>query len=92
MCRATALETFSALSFACMPMASASGVSMNHIARLTTDRAQALEQLSAARALVLELEAYLLSAKFAGPDNDYVHVRTDLLPKLAHVRSALVTD
>jgi hypothetical protein len=65
---------------------------MNHIARLTTDRAQALEQLSAAHALVLELEAYLLSAKFAGPDNDYVHVRTDLLPKLAHVRSALVTD
>jgi hypothetical protein len=64
---------------------------MNHIARLTTDRNEALEQLSAARELVLELEAYLLSAKFAG-DNDYVHVRTDLLPKLAHVRSALITN
>ena len=64
---------------------------MNHITRLTTDRSEALEQLANARELVLELEAYLLSAKFAG-DNDYVHVRTDLLPKLAHVRSALITN
>ena len=64
---------------------------MNHIARLTTERADAIEQLGAARALVLELEAYLLSSKFAGPDNDYVHVRTDMLPKLAQVRSALIT-
>jgi hypothetical protein len=63
---------------------------MNHIARLTTDRNDAIEQLSAARELVLELEAYLLGPKFHGPDNDYVHVRTDLLPKLAHVRSALI--
>jgi len=64
---------------------------MNHIARLTGERLEALEQLSEARALVLELEAYLLSSKFHGPDNDYVHVRTDLLPKLARVRSALLT-
>lgn len=63
---------------------------MNHIARLTGERLEALEQLAAARELVLELEAYLLSAKFHGPDNDYAHVRTDILPKLAHVRSALI--
>jgi ATP-dependent RNA circularization protein (DNA/RNA ligase family) len=64
---------------------------MNHIARLTTERLDAIEQLGAARALLEELEAYLLSSKFAGPDNDYVHVRTDMLPKLAQVRSALIT-
>jgi hypothetical protein len=64
---------------------------MNHIARLTGERLEALAQLAAARELVLELEAYLLSSKFHGPDNDYVHVRTDLLPKLAQVRSALIT-
>jgi hypothetical protein len=64
---------------------------MNHIARLTGERFKALEQLTAARELVLELEAYLMSAKFQGADNDYVHVRTDMLPKLAQVRSALVT-
>ena len=65
---------------------------MNHIARLTTDRDEAIEQLTAARELVLELEAYLLSSKFAGPDADYVHVRTDMLPKLARVRSALIQN
>ena len=64
---------------------------MNHIARLTGERLEALAQLAAARELVLELEAYLLSSKLHGPDNDYVHVRTDLLPKLAQVRSALIT-
>lgn len=63
---------------------------MNHIAKLTRDRTQALEALRDARELVEELEAYLLSSKFHGPDNDYVHVRTDILPKLAHVRSALL--
>lgn len=63
---------------------------MNHIARITAERLEALEQLRDARALVCELETYLLSAKFAGPGNDYVHVRTDLLPKLARVRGALL--
>ena len=63
---------------------------MNHIARLTGERLEALEQLTAARERVLELEAYLMSAKFQGADNDFVHVRTDILPKLARVRSALI--
>jgi hypothetical protein len=64
---------------------------MNHIARLTNELAGTIDQLTAARELVLELEAYLLSDKFHGPDNDFVHVRTDMLPKLAQVRSALIT-
>jgi hypothetical protein len=66
---------------------------MNHIARLTNELAGTIDQLTAARelVLVLELEAYLLSDKFHGPDNDFVHVRTDMLPKLAQVRSALIT-
>ena len=63
---------------------------MNHIARLTGERLEARDQLAAARELVLELEAYLLSSKFQGADNDFVHVRTDMLPKLARVRSALI--
>ena len=46
---------------------------MNHIARLTTERADAIEQLRDA------------------PGADFVHVRTDMLPKLARVRSALLT-
>ena len=65
---------------------------MNHIAKLKADRLEALEQLRDARELVCELEAYLLSSKFSAPGNDYVHVRTDLLPKLARVRSALIAS
>lgn len=65
---------------------------MNHIARLTADRDEARESLRNARDIVAELEAYLLSSKFAGPDADYVHVRTDILPKIARVKSALISD
>ena len=64
---------------------------MNHIARLTLERLEALAQLRDARDIIEELELYLLSSKFHGPDNDYVHVRTDLLPRLARVRGALIT-
>jgi transcription elongation factor GreA-like protein len=64
---------------------------MNHIAKLTTERRELLEQLRDARDMVAELEAYLLSSKFAGPDNDFVHVRTDLLPKISRVKGALIT-
>jgi hypothetical protein len=63
---------------------------MNHIARLTGERLEALEQLGAARELLEELQTYLMSSKFSAPGADYVHVRTDLLPKLARVRSALI--
>ena len=63
---------------------------MNHIARLQAERLEALEALRDARDIVSELEAYLMSSKFHGPDNDYVHVSTDLLPKLARVRGALI--
>jgi hypothetical protein len=65
---------------------------MNHIARLTSERDEALEAMRDAREIVLELEAYLLSSKFHGPDNDYAHVRTDLLPKLSRVRGALIVN
>lgn len=63
---------------------------MNHIARITAERREALEQLRDARAMLCELEAYLMSAKFSAPGADYVHVRTDLLPKLARLRGALL--
>ena len=61
------------------------------IARLTTERRELLEQLRDARDMIAELEAYLLSSKFAGPDNDFMHVRTDLLPKISRVKGALIT-
>lgn len=62
---------------------------MNHIARLTEELAESRELVRIARQNLVELEAYLLSSKFQGPGNDYVHVRTDILPKLREIRSDL---
>jgi hypothetical protein len=44
------------------------------------------EVRGAAREALTEIECYLTSPKFSGPDADYVHVRTDILPKIAAVR------
>jgi hypothetical protein len=63
---------------------------MNHIARLTTERDEAQQTLRDARDMLTDLELYLTSSKFAAPDCDYVHVRTDILPKIARVRFKLI--
>ena len=63
---------------------------MNHIARLISERDEAQATLRAARDMLTDLELYLTSSKFAAPDADYVHVRTDILPKIARVRFALI--
>jgi hypothetical protein len=63
---------------------------MNHIARLTTDRDEAWQAMREARDMLSEIERYLTSSKFAAPDADYVHVRTDILPKIARARFALI--
>lgn len=63
---------------------------MNYIHTLQDRTAAQAEQITAAREEVEALMSYLLSAKFAGPDNDYVHVSTDMLPKLRALRSTLV--
>ena len=63
---------------------------MNHIARLISERDEALATIRNARELLTDIELYLTSSKFAGPDADYVHVRTDILPKIARARFALI--
>jgi hypothetical protein len=62
---------------------------MNHIARLTAERDTARGQLADAEQELAAILAYLQSDKFAAPDCDYVHVRTDILPKLTRLRAAL---
>ena len=37
-----------------------------------------------------DLMAYLESAKFQGPDNDFVHIKTDLFPRLREIRMGLL--
>ena len=63
---------------------------MNHISRLISERDSAWATLRDARDMLTEIELYLTSSKFAGPDADYVHVRTDILPKIARVRFKLI--
>lgn len=62
---------------------------MNHIERLTRERNETREVLSDALEMVHDLMLYLHSSKFAAPDCDYIHVRTDLLPKLCDIRRKL---
>jgi hypothetical protein len=62
---------------------------MNHIARMTAERDTARGQLAEAESELAAILAYLATDKFAWPDSDYVHVRTDILPKLQRLRAAL---
>jgi hypothetical protein len=62
----------------------------NHICRLIRERDEAWTQLRDVRDQLAEIERYLTSAKFAGPDADYVHVRADILPKIARARFAAI--
>jgi hypothetical protein len=61
----------------------------NHIARLIRERDEAIATVREARNALTDIERYLTSAKFSVPDADYVHVRTDILPKIAQVRFGL---
>lgn len=62
---------------------------MNYIHQLQNENARLKNELSAALDRLIELECYLLSTKFQGVDNDYVHVSTDILPKITNVRSEI---
>jgi hypothetical protein len=62
---------------------------MNHIAKLTQDRNDLKEIVANAETEIATLMQYLLSDKFSKPDADYIHIRTDLLPKLQQLRSTL---
>ncbi len=58
---------------------------MNHIARLIQERDEAIATIRKVREELLEISHYLQSSKFTAPDCDYVHVRTDILPKITRV-------
>jgi hypothetical protein len=63
---------------------------MNHIHRITQERDDALATIREAREQLMHLQHYLTSSKFAAPDADYVHVRTDILPKISAVSFTLI--
>jgi hypothetical protein len=57
-----------------------------YINRLQDENQALRDQLAEAEAAIREMQNYLLSSKFQGDGNDYVHVRTDMLPKLSSLR------
>ena len=59
---------------------------MNYIRRLESENRALRLQLQDTRQQLIDLEVYLASSKFTGPDADYVHVSTDILPKISRVR------
>ena len=60
----------------------------NHIQTLTQQRDDARATISGTRDALNELLGYLGSDKFSG-GGDYVHIRTDLMPKLLTLRLTL---
>jgi hypothetical protein len=74
------------------PFTSFKELAMNHILRLIKDRNDLRAKLAEVRDELAALEKYYTSDKFAGPDNDYAHVRTDLLPRLSTLKSLAIED
>ena len=60
----------------------------NHIHTLTRQRDEARATIDETRDALNELLGYLGSDKFSGA-GDYVHIRTDLMPKLLQLRLTL---
>jgi hypothetical protein len=58
-----------------------------YISALQTERFELREHVLSLTDRIRDLEAYLASAKFAGTDSDYVHVSTDILPKIRKLRN-----
>jgi hypothetical protein len=66
------------------------GKAMNYISFLQ-DKTEAQGTAIAETITALsDLMHYLESSKFQGPDNDYVHVKTDIFPKLREIRLNLL--
>jgi hypothetical protein len=61
---------------------------MNYIKRLEAEKAELERRLANVREMLTETMTYLTTDKFAGVENDYVHVRTDMLPRLGEIRNA----
>ena len=62
----------------------------NHIARLIRERDEYAAQMRDAREALVDIMHYLQGTKFHGVENDYVHVSTDMMPKLIALHFKLI--
>lgn len=58
---------------------------MNYIKQLQEDKKELQAKLNEVSDELMELRVYLASEKFQGVGNDYVHVSTDIRPKIENV-------
>ena len=63
---------------------------MNYINFLQDKNEAQGRAMAEAVTLLSDLMSYLESSKFQGPDNDYVHVSTDIFPKVREIRMSLL--
>ena len=63
---------------------------MNYIQSLREANDEKTATICAAVEELTSLMAYLQTSKFQGPDMDYVHIKTDLFPKLREIRMGLL--
>lgn len=63
---------------------------VRHINRLIKERDELQHCLSYIERMLTDLTLYLTSDKFAWPDKDYAHVRTDMLPRIEAIRFAAI--
>lgn len=55
---------------------------MNYIKRLEQTEIQMTRDVWELECDILDIALYLRSDKFQGTENDYIHVSTDILPKI----------
>ncbi len=55
---------------------------MNHILKMKLDKQETTEKIWNCEEKLVELLIYLSSSKFSSVGDDYIHVSTDLKPKL----------
>ena len=64
----------------------------NYIKQLQNENIHLKASLEKAIDELTEMQAYYLSSKFQGAENDYAHVSTDIQPRLMQVKCNLVTE
>ena len=63
---------------------------MNYIQSLREANDEKTALICGAVEELTSIMAYLQTAKFQGPDNDFIHIKTDLFPKLREIRLNLL--
>ena len=63
---------------------------MNYIQYLQDKNEAQAQTISEAITLLTDLMFYLEGSKFQGDGNDYVHVKTDIFPKIRSIRIGLL--